>query len=113
MPAVTGPERTPEEKVIRYGWITAIGSILIPILAIPGLILGAIAASKSRVGAGVAIMACSLILSGTSLYLWSITVGSEDDSPSIQVAPTTDGVDTDGDGMPDDLDSTPNNPNMY
>lgn len=69
-------------KVVGWGFGLALGAILIPLLAIPAFVLGIIAATRNRVGAGVAIMVLGLALGAFS---FSVIANVVSDSPSSVV----------------------------
>jgi hypothetical protein len=66
-------DSNPTKHYVRWGWILAGASLIIPLLAIGGIVLGAITIAKGggrRTGMGIGIIVASFVIGLFSLFFW-------------------------------------------
>lgn len=100
----SGAEVSDAGRIVAYGAVLAATSLLLPVLVIPAVVLGAIAASRGRAGAGAAIMTVSILLAVTGAVIglrWAtresspqdvtvsgrVLAAEQDDTPELRRGP--------------------------
>src|SRR3954469_8858798 len=76
------------DHLILAGRFLVLGTLLIPVLALPGIVVSALAASKGRVSGGVTLRCLSVVMAVISFSAWSALLGAIDDDTSSSSAPS-------------------------